>query len=183
MRLAFVPALLLAACASAPPHAFDDLIARSDVVTLTNLHPDEPRSRLFATNYLQDGLLPVCSAVTLLERDEKRLRFRVEATGRVYEYYFHKSAAEPFPDHLARVFGSPCPRAQLDALPELDRRGVAEGKALVGMTKAGVLFALGLPPRHVTPSLDANRWVYWTNRFNRIAVEFDEKGRVTAIAN
>jgi hypothetical protein len=183
MRLAFVPALLLAACASAPPHAFDDAIGRSDVVTLTNLHPDERRARLFATNYQQDGLIPVCSQVTLLERDEERLRFRVEATARVYEYYFHKAAAEPFPDHLARVFGAPCPRAQLDALPELDRRGVTEGKALVGMTKAGVGFALGLPPRHATPSLDASRWTYWTNRFNRIAVVFDATGRVSSVEN
>ena len=49
--------LLLAACASPPepPQPFDALIGRMGVVTLTNLHPDDPRSRLFAINYQQTG--------------------------------------------------------------------------------------------------------------------------------
>ena len=183
---AFAPVvLLLVACAAAPPpHAFDALVGGAEVVTLTNLHPDEARARLFAVNYQQDGLIPVCSRVTLTERTSERLTFRVEATGKVYEYYHHeKAAAEPFPDHLARTFGSACPRAALDALSATDKRGVQLGKALPGMTKQGVVFALGHPPRHVTPSLDANRWVYWTNRMNRIAVVFDASGRVTLIEN
>ena len=62
--------LLLSACSSPPPpHAFDALVGQTGVVTLTNLHPDEPRSRLFSINYQQAGLIPVCSAVTLLERN------------------------------------------------------------------------------------------------------------------
>lgn len=174
--------LLLAACASSPPqHAIDDLIGQPGVVTLTNLHPDEARGRLFAANYQQIGLLPVCSAVSLLGRSSERLFFRVDATGKGYEYYHHDAAGEPLPDHLLRVFGSACPRAELDALSELDRRGIAIGKALVGMTKPGVLFAMGAPPRHVTPSLEANRWIYWTNRFNRVAVMFDENGLVALV--
>jgi hypothetical protein len=175
-------ALLLFACASPPPpHPFDDLIGRADVVTLTNLHPDEARSRLFATNYQQAGLIPVCSGVELLERDAKRLRFRQRETGKVYDYFFHEAAGEPFPEHLARVFGSACPRAALEALPELDRRGLTLGKPLVGMSREGVWFALGHPPRHVTPSLESNRWIYWTYRFNRIAIVFDDGGHVLVV--
>ena len=186
MRRILVPLLLaLTACAGKPePHPVDELIGRTDVVTLTDLHPDEARARLFAVNYQQGGLIPVCSQVTLIERTTKKLSFRVEATGKVYEYDYHeKAAAEPFGDHLAHYFGSPCPRAALDALPELDRRGIEQGKALPGMSKAGVAFAMGYPPRHVTPSLDARRWIYWTNRVNRIAVVFDESGHVVAVEN
>jgi hypothetical protein len=51
------------------------------------------------------------------------------------------------------------------------------------MTKPGVVFALGYPPPHVTPSLEADRWTYWTNRFNKLAILFDEKGSVLAIQN
>ena len=51
------------------------------------------------------------------------------------------------------------------------------------MTKAGVRFAMGFPPPHVTPSLDAKRWIYWTNRVNRIAVEFDAHDRVIGVTN
>ena len=183
MRRLSALALLLFACASPPPHPFDDLVGRADVVTLTNLHPDEPRSRLFTTNYQQDGLIPVCSQVAPLELNAKRLRFTNQATGKTYDYFYQKAVAEPFRDHLTRVFATECPRAELDALSEIDRRGVGLGEALAGMSKQGVLFALGYPPRHATPSLDANRWIYWTNRFNRVAVLFEETGHVLAVVN
>jgi len=176
-----VLSLALLACASPPPpHAVDALIGSPGVVTLTNLHPDEPRSRLHAANFQQAGLIPVCSEVALLERNKERLVFSVNATGKRYEYYHHKAAGEPFPDHLLRYFGTACPRAQLAALDKLDQEGVKQGKALPGMTKQGVVFALGYPPPNVTPSLDADRWIYWTNRFNRRAVVF-ESGRVLVV--
>ena len=75
MRALTLALLLFAACASQPPppHAFDALIGRAGVVTLVTLHPDEPRSRLFSVNYQQQGILPVCTPVTLLERSPKRL--------------------------------------------------------------------------------------------------------------
>ena len=177
--------LLLVACSSPPPppHAFDALIGSAGVVTLTNLHPDDPRSRLFAVNYQQAGLIPVCSPVTLVERNAKRLVFRVDATGRTYEYYHHELIREPFGDHLARYFGTACPRKAIDALPELDRQGITHGKPFVGMSKQGVIFAMGYPPPHATVSLEANRWIYWTNRFNKLAVLFDDNARVIAIEN
>lgn len=173
----------LACAGSAPPHAFDALLGSPGVVTLANLHPDEQRSRLFAANYQQGGLIPVCSEVALLDRNGKRLVFSVKATGRQYEYYYHeKAAAEPFPEHLMRYFGTGCPRDELAKLPAIDRQGIEQGKALVGMSKRAVTLAMGYPPPHVTASLDADRWIYWTNRMNRIAVLFQD-GRVSAIQN
>lgn len=183
MRAAIVLlALLLWACnKEAPPHPFNDLVQRPGVVTLTNLHPDEAASKLYATNYQQIGLIPVCSKVTLLELSRKRLRFRNEATGKTYDYFYHAAAAEPFPDHLARYFGYECPRQALDALGELDRQGVALGKPITGMTKAGIVFAMGYPPPHVNPSLESDRWIYWLGRFEQEVVVFDGSGRVMAI--
>jgi hypothetical protein len=179
-RVLITLALLALACAgSGTPHAFDALVGSPGVVTLVNLHPDEGRARLFAVNYQQDGLIPLCSPVVLLERDDEKLVFDVTATGRRYEYYFHKAAAEPFPDHLARHFGTSCPDAR-ETLTGTDLEGVERGVALVGMSKEAVVLAIGYPPRHVTPSLDADRWVYWTNRFNRIAISFSD-GQVRAI--
>jgi hypothetical protein len=179
-RVLTVLALLCLACAgSGPPHAFDALVGSPDVVTLVNLHPDEGRARLFAVNYQQDGLIPLCSPVALIDLDDERLVFEVIATGRRYEYYDHKAAAEPFPDHLARYFGTACPPAR-DTLAGVDLEGVERGVALVGMSKPALVLAIGYPPPHVTPSLDADRWVYWKNRFNRIAISFSE-GQVRAI--
>ncbi len=66
----------------------------------------------------------------------------------------------------------------LGRLSALDRQGVSQGVALKGMSKEGVLTALGYPSRHRTPSLENNTWYYWRNRFAFFAVEFGSDGMV-----
>jgi len=151
--------------------------------TLVNLHPDNARSRLYAVNYQQSGLIPVCSEVEYVELGSKVFRFRVVATGREYSYVNHKAAAEPFVDHLRRFFGSECPRAELESLSELDQRGVREGRPILGMSRRGVVLAMGHAPRHVNPDPEAPTLIYWTNRFNRIEIRFGPDGLVTDIRN
>jgi hypothetical protein len=51
------------------------------------------------------------------------------------------------------------------------------------MTKEGILTALGYPAAHRTSSLDAGTWIYWTNRFGTLSVDFDAKGKVTKVTN
>jgi hypothetical protein len=72
-------------------------------------------------------------------------------------------------------------KVDLSKLSEKDMKGVNEGIASAGMTKNGVMMALGYPATHRTPSLDSNTWIYWANRFKTIAVTFDDNGVVTAI--
>jgi len=199
-------ALALIACAEAPtPGPIDGLIGQPGVVTLVNLHPGAGENSLSVSNFQQIGLIPVCSRVTLLElrsrrlepgfqprsfpslqprsspsRTPTRLRFRDETTGRIYEYADRADTGESFQAHLTRYFGEECPRA-LQSLGEIDRRGVAAGEAFAGMSKQGVIFALGYPPLKETPSLDSKRWIYFRSRYDREAVQFDETGHVTLV--
>ncbi len=151
--------------------------------TLVNLHPDDKRNRLFAVNYQQKGLIPVCTEVEYLGLGSKSFKFRVVSTGVEYDYLNHKAAAEPFPAHLKRFFGPSCPSSEVAALSSIDRQGVREGRAIVGMSRRGVVLAMGHPPRHVNPDADALSFVYWTNKFNRVRINFDASGRVGAIEN
>ncbi len=75
---------------------------------------------------------------------------------------------------------SPAP-VSLDALSDIDRKGIADGKAYVGMSKAGVMHALGYPAAHKTPSPDADVWEYWTNRFHSFRIQFGPDGTVKQI--
>ncbi len=75
---------------------------------------------------------------------------------------------------------APAPIA-LEGLAPLDLEGVKAGKAMVGMSKDGVLAALGYPAQHRTPTLQSNEWTYWKNRFTTLVVVFDNNGIVTAI--
>lgn len=64
-------------------------------------------------------------------------------------------------------------------LSEIDQKGISEGKPYKGMSKKGVMIALGYPCPHNTPSPDVNVWYYWKNRFAYYAVNF-ENGLVSS---
>jgi len=63
----------------------------------------------------------------------------------------------------------------------IDRKGIKKGRAYKGMTKKGVMTALGYPASHETPSLEDNQWKYWRNRFRTLLVEFNSKDKVVNI--
>lgn len=150
-----------------------DLLEAPAVYTLTNLHPDDERGVLYAVNYQQAGLIPRCSRVDLTRLKRKSLTFTVLDRGKEYVYENHEAAAEPFPDHLLHWFGTECDPADVEKLSELDQEGVRTGKVSVGMSRQGVIYAIGYPPRHVNPNLEASEWTYWWNRFNRFIIRFD----------
>ena len=66
-------------------------------------------------------------------------------------------------------------------MSDIDKKGIEDGKAYMGMTKDGVMMALGYPATHKTPSPEENTWTYWTNRFGTLEVVFDNNGIVTDI--
>ncbi|MCF8045880.1 MAG: hypothetical protein K9J83_08455 [Desulfarculaceae bacterium] len=68
-----------------------------------------------------------------------------------------------------------------DHLSGVDQKGIRNGEAYRGMSKKGVMAALGYPAAHRTPSPDSDTWTYWTNRFNTIAVHFDDSGKVREV--
>ncbi len=94
-------------------------------------------------------------------------------------FYFDEKNMHMTIEQYQALIISPAP-VQLDAFSEQDRKGISEGRAYVGMSKNGVMTALGYPAVHRTPSLDANTWVYWKNRFKSFAVEFGDNGLVSS---
>lgn len=166
---------------SVDAHAVEDMLGEDGIVTLVTLHPDGKRRRLYAANYLMDGKIPVCSAVRLKKFNGKKLVFTVADTGVTYTYLTHKSLRESFGEHLDRIFGRKCPDAEMAKLNDKDKKGIKKGRAIRGMTRKGVLFAVGYPPEHETPDLEDDRWKYWRNRFNTMVVHFNDKGIVSRV--
>jgi hypothetical protein len=156
------------------------LIGDPGVVTLVNLHPDENNRRLYSVNYQQDGLIPLCTKVRITAVTHRAMTFELVDGGRKYEYNFHDTLRQEIPKHLDQFFGKTCPRKQADSLGSIDRQGIKEGRALPGMTRAGVILAIGYPPEHATPSLDGSVWKYWRNRFATTLIHF-EGGKVARI--
>jgi len=154
----------------------------SGVYTLTNLHPDPKRSRLYAVNYQQAGFIPLCTEVTLGAANKKLIKFTVNASEQKYVYYYHGSAGEPLMNHLTQYFGRKCNTDKVKGMSKIDQDGIAKGMAVKGMTRDGVILAMGYPPRHKTPSLDMDIWTYWKNRWATMTVNFKD-GKVSQIVN
>lgn len=150
------------------------------VKTLVNLHPDEQHARLYSTNYLRGGLIPRCSEVTINAINKKAMKFTLVETGRTYTWLFQrKLMVEPIPEHLDKFFGTECDEAEVRGLSQIDQQGIKEGRVYEGMSRRGVLLAVGPPPTHETPNLEMDSWKYWQNRFDTILVHFQGDTVVT----
>jgi hypothetical protein len=162
------------------PGAYDERYADADgwigreLYTLTNLHPDPAGKLLYSINYQRSGFIPICTRVHVTESTNKGIAF--VAYGVTYAYWFRDEyMTEGRETHLRRYFGEECDRGE--SLSPEDRRGIAAGTVAAGMTKAGVIKAIGYPPPHATPDLEAHEWRYWRSRFDTFLVRFDD-GRV-----
>ncbi|MBL4829784.1 MAG: hypothetical protein JKY55_07855 [Aliivibrio sp.] len=143
------------------------------VYTLVNLHPDEQRAKLYSVNYQQSGLIPLCSEVVMVEIQPKRLTFKVNSNERQYTLDKHSSSPD-FGKYLAQYFGTSCDKNAIAKMSEIDQEGIKKGVVKSGMTKKGVILAIGYPPEHRTPSLDSDEWIYWRNRFATTLIKFTD---------
>jgi len=150
------------------------------VYLLTNLHPDM-RRHIHSVNHIQPPggqLLPMCTPVTIERIRPRDITFT--ANGVRYMYRLHRSTQAPVEQHVQRYFGGQCTNVQ--SLSQADQAGIAQGQIFQGMSKQGVILAVGYPPEHQTPSLDGDVWRYWVNRANTIEVYFTN-GVVSGIRN
>lgn len=123
-------------------------------------------------------VVPVCTPVRVTAVESREIAFEDIETGERFRYVLHRSTRLGVEAHLNRYFGTSC-------APEVDHadvRGIEEGLVEVGMTRPGVLVALGYPPEHRTPSLEDPVWTYW-GETGRVVVAFDGGGRVVSIAD
>ncbi|MDT8335666.1 MAG: hypothetical protein RQ753_08200, partial [Desulfurivibrionaceae bacterium] len=90
-------------------------------------------------------------------------------------------------EHLGRLFIEDIEglRQKVAALSERDRDGIYEGRAMLGMSRAGVLIAMGYPPEFANPKdiMQVRDWLYWLNRFDRIKIGFNRQGLVSSIVD
>lgn len=147
------------------------LVGQPGVVTRIALHPNARRPELWTMNYQQDGFLPICTPVVIESVTAREMLFSVPSLGVRFRYRVDEGLHEPFTTHLDRVFGTQCP-PELEQLSAIDRDGISRGIAEVGMTRRGVIFALGPPPSDATPSLELPVWRYWRNRHRAFQVRF-----------
>ncbi len=163
-------ALLLTTSCATP---LDWQYSGQETYTQTNLHPDPRKNRLFTINYQQPGLLPLGTKVRIDSITKKKMKFTAVDTGAEYRYDHHRLTPS-FVEHLNQYFGPQNPSSEALTLSDTDQKGIKAGRATAGMSKRGVILAIGYPPPHMTPSTDGDRWTYWVNRWGKtFVVDFE----------
>jgi hypothetical protein len=172
-----------ATCTAAGPAPSGHEIKTGDKLqTLANLHPDMQRHELYTLNYQLPGLIPVCSEVTVTKIASKKLSFTYQGQEfeLAYDSFTHKANVS-FQQAAQFYLGPACDHAKMKSLGAADQEGIRVGHPSVGMTREGVLFAMGRPPIHANADLSAPEWTYWKNRYVRMIVSFDGSGKVSGI--
>jgi hypothetical protein len=144
------------------------------VMTLVPLHYEGAKNEIWSVNYVLYAKLDRCTPVTINGVSSKSATFTVNSgphAGQVYSYMFYKDLHEDHFTHLDKIFGPQCKSTA--GMSEIDQKGIKNGQVLPGMTKEGVILAVGYPPDHATPDLGSDVWKYWKSRATNTLVRFE----------
>ena len=130
------------------------------------------------TNYGRGLLVPINTPVKLIKMTGKKITLkRLDNSEEIkVENIPEYSGKKNLPD-VARLLLSAEPTPIDKLAPEL-ASSIRAGEMRKGMTKEQVLMARGYPPAHETPSIEGDRWVYWSSRFIKQTIVFTN-GRLT----
>lgn len=125
-------------------------------------------------------VLPACSPVNVEFVGSREIRF--VANGQRYRYRIHRTSGQNGVGHFEQLFlNQPC---DPNALAPADASGVQAAQPQLGMTRQGVVMALGYPADHRTPDLNASPWTYWGEAGTvRLHFEGDALVRIEGSAN
>lgn len=150
-----------------------------------NLHTTETRPGEYMGAYFgmvdpkgQHVIFPYNTRVRLAETG-RTLLIEAEGGKRIEFLYDPGRMRMRAEDYFDRIT-APTPVAYPE-FSNVDKKGVAGGRVFVGMSKQGVLTALGVPPFHQTPNPQMNRWQYWKHRYDKLVVVYGRDGRVRAV--
>lgn len=141
----------------------------------------EHANRIWSINYKKGALIPAGSRVTgvnLTTGRNPRLDFSWDQSGMRFSVHiqpkFHPGIN---PSQYASRMLTPATLEQLtEGFTQDEMLCVTRGIITAGISKKACLVAYGYPPEHFTPSLDADRWYYWVNRFMKKELVFDAQG-------
>lgn len=133
--------------------------------------PDSPVFDFHTTNYRSGRLIPINSEVTLLSINQDQAVVRLNASGEILTIENdQKFTIDPMPIAFSKVIGTG--KVDLSQFTAAERENILAGQAQPGMRKQAVIAAMGYPPQHKTPSLDSNKWLYWSKRLENFGVFF-----------
>jgi hypothetical protein len=150
-----------------PP--FINPVAGQEYFLRSSMHFDD--GDYAGTNYARGILVPINTPVKIDAIKSETISLHRIDTGdkltiKNVEKYTKKTTTE-----LARLIFAD-QQTPLDRFPADMAASIKNGEMRLGMTKEQVLMARGYPPAHETPSVESDRWVFWSSRFVKQTIVF-----------
>ena len=165
------------------------LASAEDMYLKYNIHTQVDRANVLKgsyANYTNPGgghlIIPAGTKINISKKSRRGFYFTHDISSQEAFVEFHEPRMGMSVDAYIDLLTSASP-VNLAKFSATDQKGIKEGRAAVGMTREGVMTALGYPAAHRTPDLDASRWIYWQNRFRTLAVDFGADGKVSSITD
>ena len=137
----------------------------------------EEKNEHITTNYSRGSIVPINTPVKLVSMSGSQLVLKRTDTGQdVKVKNEDKYTKKSIPEIASLMLSEQ--KTPLEKLPEVVAAAVRNGEMRKGMTKELVLMTRGYPPAHETPSIDGDRWVYWSSRFVKLTIVFSD-GRLS----
>ena len=147
------------------------LAVQSMQVYYTQFSLYQEKDNFRTTNYRKGVLIPINTPVNLISIDADKAQLRLQASGQPLTI---ENVPKFTKDSMAIAFSkiAGTNKVDLSVFTPAEQASILAGQVKKGMRKKAVLAALGYPPQHETPTLEADAWTYWSNRFNRFIVNF-----------
>lgn len=173
LRAMAIAAGLLMAAGSAAQQS-DDREPALKGVTCCNLHHEG--DWISDANWSSLPMLPAGAAIHTTGYG--RYRVMVEIDGRKMRLGQDYGRQQSLGDWARKIIAGQDPRPKIASWPARVRSAIHVGKVTLGMTKEQAIVAVGYPPLHQTPTLDAPQWKYWHTRIASYLLVWNESGRL-----
>jgi len=151
----------------APPPA--EVVAGQDYFTRYTFR--EEKNEHNTTNYGRGGTVPINTPVKLLSMSGSKMLLKRLDTGQdIKVENVEKHTKKQVPELAALMLSAE--KTPLEKLPDEVASAIRNGEMRKGMTRELVIMARGYPPMHETPSIESDRWVYWSSRFVKQTIIF-----------
>ncbi|HJQ85596.1 MAG TPA: hypothetical protein VKA21_16020 [Candidatus Binatia bacterium] len=113
--------------------------------------------------YGDGGVLRAGTPVRIVDTDDEGVVLFVPEGGSArYRLAFQYGRANvSAAEYFASIFLPDDPRTVLADAPAATTAAARDGRLVRGMTPAQAIVARGYPPRHMTPSLEGEEWIYY----------------------
>lgn len=116
--------------------------------------------------------IKVGTPIHIVEVRKRSVKFQADGHPEITLVQKYGDKVLGFDQYLDRIFVERNPVLRFGKKRDKLEQAVMDGKIVKGMTKDQVAMAVGYPPPHKTPSLDADNWTYWQTNFNTYIVWF-----------